>query len=43
MVMVVVSPKVGPGDWKSSLQSEPFPAPPIKLQPTPLRVWNSSS
>jgi hypothetical protein len=40
-VIMVPIPKVGPGDWKSSPQSEPLPAPPIKLQPAPSRAWNS--
>src|SRR5215470_10990898 len=41
IVIVVAIPNVGPGDWKSTLQSEPLPAPPFKLQPAPSRVSNS--
>src|SRR5271169_5299032 len=42
MVIVVVVPN-GPGDWKSSAQSEPLPPPPVKSQPAPSRAWNSTS
>jgi hypothetical protein len=34
IVIVVASPYIGPGDWKSTLQSLP---PPIKEQPAPSR------
>src|SRR6266851_176483 len=41
MIILVSVPK-GPGDWKSAAQSEPLPAPPVKLQPAPSRASNSS-
>ncbi len=40
--MTLVAVRKGPGDWKSTLQSEPSPAPPISLQPAPSRAMNST-
>src|SRR5713101_8101874 len=43
MIIVVASPNIGPGDWKSAAQSDPLPAPPVKPQPAPSRAMNSRS
>src|SRR4029077_12191536 len=44
MVIVVASPNVGPGDWKSaSAWSVSQGPPPTNPQPAPLRAMNSGS
>ena len=41
---VIVAPVPnGPGDWKSTEQSELLPAPPFTLHPAPSRAKNSTS